>query len=162
MALGLALLAKGAARTGLVLVIALSAGMCGCSFVFMRAAPSTPPPRPAQSTVPSTEVECTSSRLAPVVDTLGAVVTGGLTLLLAVCPGDPDYEGEESPPTCDWQLAAAAVGTVAYVVSAAYGFSTAANCDRATSRAVNERGPVQLTRPAIDERTGGVRVQSTL
>jgi hypothetical protein len=139
-------LAKSAARTGPLLMVALVAAMCsGCSFVFMRAPPSTPLPRPAQSTVSGADVDCTSTRLPPVLDTLGAVVTGAITVLVAICPGDPDYEGEEPPPTSNWQLAAAAVGTVAYVVSAAYGFSTAERCDRASSRAANERSELRAT-----------------
>lgn len=115
---------------GLLFVVA--AVICGgCSFVFVRGPPSNTAPRPESETASKVEVDCTSSRLAPVLDVLGSVVTGAATVLFSICPGDPDYEGGGSAPSCTGQISAAAIGTLAYVASAVYGFGTAASCDEA-------------------------------
>jgi hypothetical protein len=128
--------------------LALIAGLScsGCSFVFMRP-PSTPSPPAAKSVGQPAGVECSSSRLAPAVDVLGAVALAGLVGLFTLCPAGFDHEGEGPPPTCTAQLGASVAGTATYATSAVYGFISAATCDaaqergRAMGRRIDSRAP---------------------
>lgn len=137
----------------LTLVIAIACG--GCSFVFLRSPRLTPAQSTGESRTPAAEVECTSSRLAPIADTVGAVVLLAVSALAALCPGDPDYEGGAPRPTCNAHLTAAIAGTVAYTASSAYGFVTASGCEDAkeeAARSVSQRISASVAQPSQRDR----------
>ncbi len=114
---------RGASR----LVAAALVGACGCSFIAVRR-----PPRPPAA--PGAPLECTESRVAPALDTAGAIVTpiAGLTLW-GLCTFASAMQSWSSNPkhlSCGVVLGATALSTAAYTGSAVYGYRATADCRR--------------------------------
>ncbi len=128
-------------RTSLgCLVVAAVASGSGCSFVAVRRPP------PAATAAP---LECTESRVAPGLDTAGAVVTPRLgAALWGLCEYGNAMQSWASDPSripCSSVLWAALAGTAAYTGSAVYGFHETGACRRlAAERAARP--------PAVPER----------
>jgi hypothetical protein len=97
---------------------ALCAGSAGCSFIFVRG----PPSQPRQTRV----VDCTTSRVAPVLDTifggLEAVRTG-----VALAASDANYQNTSINRSADIGLGLAFTGL--FVGSAVYGYIETGRCD---------------------------------
>lgn len=109
-----------------MLAAALIAG-CGCSFVAVRRPP--PPPVP-----PGAPLECTQSRLAPVLDTVGAIGTPILGLatwgLCAYASAMQSWASEPRHLQCNAVLWATVVATATYTGSAVYGYHITGECRR--------------------------------
>lgn len=114
-------------RGARALVAAALVGSCGCSFVAVR----RPPPAPVAREVP---LECTESRVAPALDTAGAIGTPilGLTMwgLCAFAQVMQSWSSEPKHLNCDLVLGATVLSTAAYTGSAVYGYRTTAACRR--------------------------------
>lgn len=100
---------------------------CGCSLVSVR----RPPPPPL---VPDAPLECTQSRVAPVLDTVGAIAVPlvGLGLWL-VCTYTASMQSWSSDPVnlqCGSLLWGTALSTAAYTGSAVYGYQATGSCRR--------------------------------
>jgi hypothetical protein len=113
----------GASR---LVAAALVAG-CGCSLAAVR----RPPPAPAPPDVP---LECTQSRVAPALDTAGAIGAPilGLTTwwLCAVTSAMQSWSSDPKRLNCGVVLGATLVSTAAYTGSAVYGYRATAECRR--------------------------------
>lgn len=112
--------------SALIVSLALLPGP-GCSFVFVEG----PPP----ASVNAIQVECTTSRVLPILDTVGAI-TQGFALADAVVPSsalvssaDSAYEqlGLKSP----WDIATAAALLGTFAASAVVGYSRVSECRQA-------------------------------
>jgi hypothetical protein len=114
-------------RSASRLAAAALVATCGCSFVAVR----RPPPAPA---APDVSLECTQSRVAPALDTAGAIVTPmlGLTLwgLCAFTSAMQSWSSDPKHPSCGLVLAGTALSTMAYAGSALYGYGATAECRR--------------------------------
>lgn len=114
------------ARTRPLLVALLLVG-CGCSFISVR----RPPPPPYRPDVP---LECTQSRLAPGLDTAGAIAMPILGLSVwGLCSYLSAMQSWSSDPTrmnCGMVLWGTVLSTAAYTGSAVYGFHATADCRR--------------------------------
>lgn len=106
----------------LMLVLATS----GCSFVFVT--PAAPP----------SKRECTSSRLAPVLDTVFAGYEAVRTGYAIFRPNDV-YEELGVPREAD--IAVGAGLTAAFVGSAVYGYVKTAECERYEETPVDDSFP---------------------
>ncbi len=110
---------------GSLLLAALVASGSGCSFVAVRRPPSAPSEAP---------LECTRSRVAPGLDTAGAVVTPLLGVATwGLCEYGNAMQSWASEPRrldCGAVLWAALIGTAAYTGSAVYGFHETGECRR--------------------------------
>ena len=108
------------------LVAAALVGACGCSFVAVRR-----PPPPAAPDVP---LECTQSRVAPALDTAGAIVTpiAGLTLwgLCTFASAMQSWASDPKHLPCGLVLGGTALSTAAYAGSAVYGYRATGDCRR--------------------------------
>ena len=129
-----------AARYGYVqgptrwLAILLCLACSGCSLVFTRPVPATRPPQTTEQSEPA-EIDCTSSRLAPVADTLGGIPLAGLAVLLVAVPEFDDNPKSQRTGS----LVGAVVGATALFASAAYGFNIASDCENARTRDTSKR-----------------------
>ena len=116
---------------------ALLVGCAGCSFVAVRRAPASLPP------APDAPVECTESRTAPVLDTVGAIATPvvGLTtwFLCSVLDAMQSWSSTPQHLGCGALLWGTALGTAAYTGSAVYGYRATGTC----RRLVAERSPAR-------------------
>lgn len=113
------------------LLCLLSLLLTGCSALFVTAPPRT--------TARDVEPECTTSAVAPVVDT----IVGALQALrtgYALSASDADYA--DFPISRGADAALGAVLTVAFAASAAYGFSTTSSCSDA-KREFRTRPPAE-------------------
>ncbi len=106
---------------------------CGCSFVSVRG-----PPR--ARVAPDAPLECTQSRVAPALDTAGAIVVPVVGLVLwGLCSYASALQSWSSDPAtlrCGPVLWGTVASTAAYGGSAAYGFHATAGC----RRLVEQRG----------------------
>lgn len=113
------------------LLAAALVGACGCSFVAVR----RPPPAPV---APGTAVACTQSRVAPVLDTAGAIMTpvaGGLLwFLCAVTASMNSWGSDPNRIDCGPVLWGTILSTAAYTGSAVYGYHVTGECRRLAQR----------------------------
>lgn len=109
------------------LLAAVLAAAGGCSFVGVRRPPPSPVP-------PGAPIECTQSRAAPVLDTVGAVATPLIGLgTFGLCTYISAMQSWSSDPTrlsCGTVLWATAISTAAYTGSAVYGYHYTGDCRR--------------------------------
>lgn len=109
------------------LIAAALVAACGCSFVSVR----HPPPSPV---APDAPLECTQSRVAPAIDTAGAIVVPVVGLVMwGLCSYVSSMQSWSSDPgnvRCGPVLVGTIVSTAAYTGSAAYGFHATAECRR--------------------------------
>jgi hypothetical protein len=116
----------GASRARPLLAAALVAG-CGCSFVAVQ----RPPPPPVR---PGAPLECTQSRIAPALDTAGAIGTPILGFAMwGLCAYTSAMQSWSSDPTrlkCGPVLWGTVLATAAYTGSAVYGYHSTAECRR--------------------------------
>jgi hypothetical protein len=105
-------------------VVALGAGLtcAGCSFTFV-----TPPPSRSAGSEPRPNVECTTSNVAPIVD---SVVTSYETFRVAYAAFGPDSAYRDSPIPRDADLALGVAFGGAFLASAIYGYVNTARCRR--------------------------------
>jgi hypothetical protein len=109
--------------------------LSGCSFAFVR-----PPPAPEKrSAPPGVQVECTTSRAAPIVD---AVITAFQALRTAVAVSSTEADYVDAPIDREVDIAAGVTLTTLFGVSAIYGFYATSQCDTAKAAQVVETGPV--------------------
>ncbi len=109
-----------------ILAAALALG-CGCSLIAVR----RPPPSPV---APDAPLECTQSRVAPALDTAGAVATPivGFTMW-GLCSFVSAMQSWSSDPTrlkCSQLLWGTVFSTAAYTGSAVYGYHATGDCRR--------------------------------
>lgn len=125
------------------LLAAALAVSCGCSFVAVRRAP--PPPLP-----PDARLECTQSRVAPGLDTAGAIVTPLVGLSMwGLCTFTSAMQSWSSDPVylrCGTLLWGTILSTGAYTGSAVYGFRATAQCRRLADQ-LQQRAPEPGTPP---------------
>jgi len=121
------------------LLAAALAAVCSCSFIAVR--------RPTPGALaPGAPLECTQSRLSPVLDTVGAVAVPlfGLTLW-GLCSYTSTWQSWSSNPVgmqCGPVLWGTILSTAAYTGSALYGFHATADCRRlAEERRASMFGP---------------------
>jgi len=110
---------------GCVIVVGVSAfTSSGCSLLFVK-----PPLAGAEDSAPDPEMECTSSKVAPIFDT---VFTGTNLLSAAVAATADDKAGTtSSQPVSREASVALGLGFGAlFLGSAIYGFATTSRCDR--------------------------------
>ncbi len=124
------------------LLAAALVGCCGCSFVAVH----RPPPSPA---APDAPLECTRSRVAPALDTVGAIATPilGLTTwwLCSVTSAMQSWSSDPARLPCGTVLTATALSTAAYGGSAVYGYHVTGDCRRlAEQRRIIVPGPEPL------------------
>lgn len=127
-------------RASCVVVAALV--LCGCSFVAVRRPPPSPPP-------PGAPLECTQSRVAPGLDTAGAIVTPvaglGAWGLCTFLQTQQSWASEPRNLSCGTVLWATLGVTAAYTGSAVYGFHETGACRRLAAQAAPPEAP--LARP---------------
>jgi hypothetical protein len=104
---------------------------CACSLVAVRRPPTVPVP-------PDVPLECTQSRVAPALDTAGAIATPlfGLTLW-GLCAFTSAMQSWSSDPVhlrCGPLLWGTVLSTAAYTGSAVYGFGATGDCRRLAER----------------------------
>ena len=121
------------------LVAAALVSTCGCSFVAVR----RPPPAPVAPDVP---LACTESRVAPALDTAGAIGTPilGLTMwgLCTFASVMQSWSSEPKNLNCGLVLGATVLSTAAYTGSAVYGYRATNACRRlAEQRRMTAPGP---------------------
>jgi heme/copper-type cytochrome/quinol oxidase subunit 3 len=112
-------------RLSRCIALTLLLSTTGCSFLFVK---PTKEPKPR---------ECTSSRAAPIVDTL----VGTYELVgagVAAQSRDEDYEGEELRTRQSDMLFGATLGAL-FVSSAIYGYVHTADCSKAKSEKRRKR-----------------------
>jgi hypothetical protein len=125
-------------------------GLGGCSFIFVDA----PPPRRAERVAPHSAVKCTTSKAAPVVDT---IITGLEVVRTAVAAGasEGDYNG--APISRGADIGFGLGFTALFGASAIYGFVVTGNCkdqkggpsdERAQEIPDNSVEPWQMPPPA--------------
>lgn len=112
-----------------VLLAALPLG--GCSFVFVDSPPDHPERISSQS-----EVKCTTSKAAPVIDTLIAGYQGVRTAM-AASASDADYSGAPISREADVFFGAGFLAL--FASSAIYGYVTTGNCKDAKASHGYER-----------------------
>jgi hypothetical protein len=119
------------------LVAVTLVGCCGCSLVAVRPPPREPPP-------PFAPLECTELKLAPALDTAGALVTPVLGLASWwVCGFVASMDGASSDRArCSPLLWGTLLSTAAFTGSAVYGFRTTGECHR-----LAEERPAIVPRP---------------
>ncbi len=117
-----------AALAGLILFCCLP----GCSFTL-----TTAPPAHALRLPPNARLECTSSRAAPVVDSVLAGLAG-LETTVGALADDRDFEGE--PFSREVFLGASIGAGALFTVSAIYGFSVTSDCRDAKAMQEFKRG----------------------
>jgi hypothetical protein len=104
-------------------VVVTSVACAGCSFLFTTKAPDHPERIP-----PAVPIQCTTTRAAPIVDT----VIAGLEVVrtaIAVSAKDSDYTGSTLDRSTDIGLG---VGfTALFAASAIYGYAVTSGCDAA-------------------------------
>jgi hypothetical protein len=114
-------------RCAIRLVATVLVAGCGCSFVAVR----RPPPAQATRDAPP---ECTQSRVAPALDTAGAIATPlmGLTLwgLCAFTSAMQSWSSDPKHLNCGLVLGGTILSTAAYTGSAVYGYRATADCRR--------------------------------
>lgn len=128
---------------GRATLFALLTGTPGCSLVFVRGAPEGAARYP-----PTVPVECTSSRWAPIVDTVFAGLGGLATTMAAVAP-ESAFEGGASRGTV---LGLYGAQAALYAASAIHGYSSTAECrelqQQRTQLAPGATGPGAVPPPA--------------
>jgi len=125
--------ARRALRVAMALALAGLLPGAGCSYLFMTPAPSN------HAWLP--QVECTSSRVAPVIDTVIASIYTATLVGLAVSTVSHD------PPHADWgRLGGSAGIAVVAGASAVTGYGRAARCEHAVT-AWEGRGGIPLPPP---------------
>ncbi len=127
---------RGARASCAVVLAALATS--GCSLVAVRPPPPSPPP-------PGTPLECTQSRVAPGLDTAGAIVTPVVGLAaLGICAFVQTQQSWASEPQdlrCGTFLWATLGITAAYAGSAIYGFHETGVCRSLAARTAVEEAP---------------------
>jgi len=115
----------------LILIAALTGPQAGCSFLFVQ----RPPPAESRRG----KVRCTSSTIAPVMDTIGA---GGLFVHTALTVSAPDAQYVGALPISRHADIALGIGlTTLYVASTIAGFAWTSDCREA--RAVPQRNDTE-------------------
>jgi hypothetical protein len=135
---------------GLMLLLgALLGALPGCSWLFVEA--------PPVGHERLRYFDCTESRLAPIVDTTGAVVYG-IQGALFLATGLPGAHGETDGFGADnvALFAASAAVATAFGLSAGHGFGATSDCEAAKTawlqRAVHEPAPPAAPRPCGSDR----------
>ncbi|HEY6099061.1 MAG TPA: hypothetical protein VIW03_06510 [Anaeromyxobacter sp.] len=104
---------------------------CGCSFIAVH----RPPPPPV---APDAPLECTQSRVAPALDTAGAVGTPIVGLvawgLCTFTSAMQSWSSDPNPLKCGPVLWGTILSTAAYAGSAVYGYRATADCRRLAER----------------------------
>lgn len=117
-----------------VLSIGLLSTTSGCSFLFVRGPPDAPPPGKA--------IHCSTSRVAPVLDSIFA----GLEVArVGIDAASSDAQFQGAPINRGTDIALGAAFGVLFAVSAGYGFTTTDRCSRALH---GEPAPSEPTEPA--------------
>jgi hypothetical protein len=106
--------------TALTLAFASS----GCSLIFVK-----PPPRAPLRPVDGSPTACTSSKLAPVLDTLGAGLEGVRIAYAATAP-DSVYADPKQPLSRAADIGLGVGFAALFVGSAIYGYGNTARCAR--------------------------------
>lgn len=125
-----------------LLSLVLACSLASCSWSFVKKAPDSPPATRAY-------VDCTDSRVAPVIDTVGAALFVIPTMLpFYLASVDPEFRDDNE----DFKLLAiwgAIFGgaTLAYGLSARSGFSSAKRC-RQMRAAASPMSPAGYDQPA--------------
>ena len=112
--------------------------LCGCSFISVRRPPTPSPP-------PGAPLECTESRVAPGLDTAGAIVTPiaglGAWGLCTFMQTQQSWASEPRNMGCEAALWATLGITAAYTASAVYGFHETGACRRLGAQAAPPETP---------------------
>ncbi len=124
------------------LLAAALVGSCGCSFIAVR----RPPPSPV---APDAQLECTQSRVAPALDTAGAIGTPIVGFAMwGLCTFTSAMQSWSSDPShlkCGHVLWGTILSTAAYTGSAVYGYHVTGDCRRlAEQRRTTAPGPGTL------------------
>ncbi len=124
------------------LLAAALVGSCGCSFIAVR----RPPPPPV---APDAPLECTQSRVAPALDTAGAIGTPIVGFAIwGLCTFTSAMQSWSSDPShlkCGQVLWGTIFSTAAYTGAAVYGYHATADCRRlAEQRRATVPGPGTL------------------
>jgi hypothetical protein len=116
------------------LVLSATLPAFGCSFVVMR-----PPPAPTSSGEP---VQCTSSAVAPLLDTAAAAGVGLASLAYyALASSLCSWNQPERSCPMDPEVVGGLVAAGAYAVSAGYGYHQAFDCQKAKRAGVPRCDP---------------------
>jgi len=120
-------------------VVAAALGLGGCSLVAVR----RPPASPLQAGTP---LECTQSPAAPILDTVGAIVTPlaglGAYGMCSFMQAQQSWASQPKNLRCGTFLLVTIGGTAAYAGSAAYGFHQTGECRRLAARVAPLEGEV--------------------
>ena len=117
-------------------IVALSLHASGCSFVFV-----TPPPAHVSQPVPHPQVDCTSSRVAPVLD---GILTGYELLRVGYAAQASSGDYSRSPIGRDADIALGAGFAALFLTSTIYGIVNTSACQRLKEG------------PALDEEMPGI------
>lgn len=113
-------------KLSIVLLIGVSTCLSsGCSLLFVKAPPAAVPQLDAAPTE-----DCTSSRAAPILDTIFAGLEAARTGV-ALAVDDSVYDSPNQPLSRGADVALGVGFTALFLGSAIYGYLTTARCDRA-------------------------------
>lgn len=104
--------------------------LVGCSLLF-----TTKPPRNIETLPPSAPVECTTSKAAPVIDT---VVAGLQVIRTAVAASADDSDYEDAPISREADIGFGLAFAALFTASAAYGYTVTGQCRQAKNRMLEE------------------------
>ncbi|HUL57626.1 MAG TPA: hypothetical protein VLU43_00035 [Anaeromyxobacteraceae bacterium] len=125
---------------------AVAAGLVlgGCSFVTVRRPPASPPPAGAP-------LECTQSPAAPVLDTVGAIVTPlaglGAYGMCTFMQAQQSWASQPQNLRCGTFLWVTIGATAAYTGSAVYGFHETGACRRLAAQVAPQEDQVEQVPP---------------
>jgi hypothetical protein len=105
---------------GLVLALVST----GCSFIFVR-----PPPRGPVRLIAGAVQDCTSSKVAPIFDTLGVVAEGARIGYAATAPNKV-YDDPNQPLSREADIGLGIGFAALFLGSAIYGYSNTSRCAR--------------------------------
>lgn len=123
-----------------VLLVSLAASSAGCSFIFVR-----PPPSVDAGTIDSGSRRCTTSKVAPVLDTLFTGLQGA-RIVYAATASDKTYS-ESQPISRSTDIALGITMAAVFLSSAVYGYVTTAKCSE-----LNQRPGLVVQKPQKDAR----------
>jgi hypothetical protein len=151
---------KRARSAAAALVVAISIAVSGCSVISVRG-PARPPGEGGRA---PGETPCTTSQLAPALDTVVASTGAGLSVLLLVdsarpCPQDSMACGLQKGLDLAILLPAA-TATVVYGSSAVYGYVKTGACRRQLSLSSGGAHPAALDRALAGGAEGGSRAEA--
>lgn len=114
----------------------------GCSFIFVK-----PPPSPEPGTTSAGPGRCTSSKVAPVLDTLFTGLEGA-RIVYAATAADSVYSDPKQPLSRGTDIALGVGFAALFLSSAVYGYINTAECSE------RRKGPGGTTLNRDDDRAG--------